>query len=74
MVRPVEDAVERYVWPLTVRDVAEAVVRDDCPLVLKVVVKRLLAVKTVEEALPSVVCPVTLSVDEKEPVLPMRAP
>ena len=55
VVRPVEEAVERYVCPLTVSAEAEALVRVDCPRALKVVVKRLLAVKTDDDALPRVV-------------------
>jgi hypothetical protein len=36
--------------------------------------KRLVAVKAEDEALDNVVSPVTLSAEEKDPVVPMSAP
>jgi hypothetical protein len=74
VVRPVVEALPSTVWPETVRAVAEAVERVLCPEALKVEVKRLFAVKIEEDALVSVVCPVTLSVEEKDPMVPMSAP
>jgi hypothetical protein len=66
---PVLDALENE---------SEVTVREDAVVVARVVVpstlKRRDVVRLVVEALVSVVSPVTLSVEEKEPAVPMSAP
>lgn len=67
--------VAKYVRLETVRDVADAVVRVDCPVVESVLRKVAPeTVRAVEEASPKVVFPVTSSVEEKVPVEPVIAP
>ena len=69
-VRILEEAVLRVVWPVTVRVFKERLVN---PAILGAY-KVPETLKLVLEALPNVVCPVTLRVEEKVPVVPTRAP